>query len=268
MRIGLAGFGSVGQEVARRLLKGDIAGVSLTAVSAADLEKARSNIARLGGNMIAVPLERLTDHADIVCECATAAAFPEIARRVLLAGKTLMTVSAAGIPNFPEMVELAEMHGGKVRVVSGGLPGLDSVRAVSEGEIRRIKLTSFQRPDSLAQEPYILRAGFDFSRPPRERVRVFEGTAREAALAFPRHFNVAITLSLAGAGYDKTLVEVWCDPAIPGAVLHVDVEADSADLTLESRNRPSESNPRTSRLVVPSIMAALRSIVEPIHVGT
>ena len=47
MRVGLAGFGTAGQEVARRLAAGAIPGIRLTAVTARDLDKARANAARL-----------------------------------------------------------------------------------------------------------------------------------------------------------------------------------------------------------------------------
>jgi aspartate dehydrogenase len=36
---------------------------------------------------------------------------------------------------------------------------------------------------------------------------------------------------------------------------------------MQSRNRPS-ANPRTSRIVSPSILAALRSLVAPVQVGS
>jgi len=109
--------------------------------------------------------------------------------------------------------------------------------------------------------------GLDFvSRPPAGPVRVFEGSAREAAAAFPRHFNVAVALSIAGIGFDRTEIEVWADPEVAGAVHQVDVDAEDIGLTMISRNRPS-ANPRTSRIVAPSIVAGLRAMVAPLVAG-
>ena len=113
-----------------------------------------------------------------------------------------------------------------------------------------------------------VRRGFDFRQPLAAAVKVFEGSAGEAAAAFPRHFNVAISLSLAGVGFDRTRVEIWADPDIPGAIHNVEVEADEVVLSLTSRNRPSDSNPKTSRIIAPSVLAALRSMVAPLHVGS
>jgi len=269
VRVGLAGLGAIGMNVAERLLRGDIPGATLCAVNARDLSKAQANLQSLDANhrVAVVPLDALMSHADIICECATAEAFPEIAKAAMLAGKTLITVSVAGLPNCPELTDLAIAHGGKIRVASGGLPGLDIIRGAREDEISYIKLTTTFRPESLAHEPFVLALGHDFSVPPSSPVKVFEGTARQAAVAFPRHFNVAIALSLGGAGFDKTQIEVWVDADVEGAVQHIDVLADACDLTLEARHRPSR-NPRSSRIVAPSIMAALRSYIDPIHIGT
>ncbi|BBK31722.1 aspartate dehydrogenase [Stella humosa] len=268
MRIGLAGFGNVGQDLARRLTAGAIPEATLVAVSATDLQKAAGNAAAISAAIRVVPLAELAGHCDVVVECATADAFPEIARAVVGAGKLLVAVSVGGLPNCPELLELARTHGGKVKVASGALPGLDIIRSVKEGTIQSVQLTTRLRPNSLAHEPYIINKGFDFSTPPAKAVQVFDGTAGEAAASFPRHFNVAVTLSLGGIGFDRTRVTVYCDPDIAGAIHQVDVEADDASLTLISRNRPSPTNPRTSRIVAPSILAALRGLVDPITVGS
>ena len=75
-------------------------------------------------------------------------------------------------------------------------------------------------------------------------------------------------MSLGGIGFERTSVEVWADPSIPGAIHNVEVDADDVGLTMQSRNRPSATNPRTSRMVAPSIMAALRSMVATLQVGS
>lgn len=268
MRVALAGFGTAGQEVARRLVAGAIPGMRLTAVAARDLDKARANAARLSPAPAVVPLAELPQHAEVIAECATAEALPEIVRAGLTAGCTVLVVSAAGLLAVPDLEELARSGGGRLKIASGALPGLDSLRCAREGTIHSVKLTSRIRPDSLAHEDYVLRQGFDFStKPPAKPVRVFHGSAREAAAAFPRHFNVAVALSIAGIGFDRTEIEVWADADVPGAIHRVDVEADDIGLSMTSRNRPSATNPRTSRIVAPSIMAALRAMVAPVVAG-
>ena len=252
MRVGLAGFGNAGQEVARRLVAGAIPGMTLSAVTARDLDKARAHAARLAPAPLVVPLRELAEHADVIAECATAEALPEIVRLGLAAGRTVLVVSAAGLLGLPDAEQLARTGGGRLRIANGALPGLDALRGAREGTIRSVRLTSQLRPDSLAREDYVLGLGFDFvARPPAAPVRVFQGSARDAAAAFPRHFNVAVALSIAGIGFDRTEIEVWANPEVAGAVHRVDVDADDIGLTMISRNRPS-ANPRTSRIVAPA----------------
>lgn len=268
-RIGLAGFGSVGQYLAARLDAGALPQAELTAVTARDLEKARTSLRRFPSlDAQVVPLEALAEHADIIVECATADAFPTIARSILGRGRLLLVLSAGGIVDFPDVVEFAERHHARIRIASGALPGLDQVRSAAEGTIRSVKLNARIKPSTFVGEPFLERQGYDFRRPLAAPICVFTGTAREAAAAFPRHFNVAISLSLAGVGFDRTQVEIWADPHVPGAVHNVELEADEVVLSMTTRNRPSEANPKTSRIIAPSVLAALRSMVATLHVGS
>lgn len=118
----------------------------------------------------------------------------------------------------------------------------------------------------MAHEPYILERGLHLTKPLAAPLKIFEGTAAEAGLAFPRHFNVAIALSFAGIGLHRTEVEVWVEDGLSGAIHRVMVEAEDIALAMESRNKPSE-NPRTSRIVAPSIIATLRALDAPLVVG-
>lgn len=267
MRVALAGFGNVGQELARRLSAGAIPQARLTAIAARDPAKARAGSAGLEPRPLVVPVAELPAHADVIVECATAAALPEIARAALRAGKVLVPVSVGGLAAHPEILDWVE-DGGLIRVATGALPGLDAIRTAAEGQIRSVRLTSRIRPQSLAREAYLRERGFDLSRSASEPVQVFEGTAREAALAFPRHFNVAVTVSLAGIGLERTEVVMLADPQIAGTIHLIEVDGEHIQLRLESRNRPSATNPRTSRAVAPSILAALRALVAPVQVGS
>ena len=267
IRVGLAGFGTVGRDLARRLDGGALPAARLTAISARDLEKARAASRDLDAPPAVVPVAELPDHADVIIECATGEALPEIAKAVLGAGKTLISVSIGPIAANPEILDLAQAHGGQLHIVTGALPGLDSIRAAAEGEIHSVKLTSRVLPGSLVHEAYILDKGFDLAKPLEAPIKVFEGTAGEAAAAFPRHFNVAVALSLAGIGFERTEIEVWADAGIAGAVHRIQVDAADIYLDLESRNRPSDTNPRTSRVVAPSVMATLRSLLSSVRVG-
>lgn len=268
MKVGIAGFGNVGQTVARALATGKIAGVDVVAASARDLPKAQAAAEAISPGIRVVPLDELAHHCDLVLECATGAALPEIARAVLPSGKDLICVSAGGFLAIPDLAELAAQHGAQVQIANGAMPGLDILRSATEGTVRSVHLKTRIPPKSLANEPYVLEQGFDFREtPPDSPVKVFEGAAAEAARHFPRHLNVAVSISLAGIGFERTTIELWLDPTISGAIHVLEIEGEEVGLTLSSRNIPS-ANPKTSRIVAPSILAALRARVAPIRVGS
>ena len=58
LRVGLAGLGAVGGEVARRL-EADIPGLVLTAVAVRDIDKARRKLPRIGGSIAVLPPEAM-----------------------------------------------------------------------------------------------------------------------------------------------------------------------------------------------------------------
>ena len=101
----------------------------------------------------------------------------------------------------------------------------------------------------------------------KEPLRIFDGTAREAAKGFPANLNVAVALSLAGIGPDRTRLEIWADPALTRNVHRVEVESDSARFSMSIENIPSE-NPKTGRITALSVIAFLRKQRAPLRVGT
>ena len=79
---------------------------------------------------------------------------------------------------------------------------------------------------------------------------------------------MAVSLSLAGIGLDRTEVEIHANGTLPGARHTIKVKSDVVDLEMTSQNYPSPENNRTSRIVAPSIMAALRELNTPIRIGS
>jgi aspartate dehydrogenase len=98
-------------------------------------------------------------------------------------------------------------------------------------------------------------------------LKVFDGSAREGALGFPTNVNVAAALSLAGIGPDRTHLEIWADPTITRNIHSITVEADTTRFSMTIESVPSD-NPRTGKLVAPSVIAALRALVSELKVGS
>src|SRR4051812_4056330 len=242
LRVAVAGLGAIGLKIAEALDRG-IPGCALAAVSANDRAKAVERLARLRRPVSVVALEKLEPLADIVVECAPAKLLPAIAEPFLRAGKTVIVLSCGALLANEHLVSLARRHGGQIVVPSGALLGLDAVAAAAEGEIRSVRMITRKPVRGLAGAPYLAEHNIrieDITEP----VRIFTGTAREAATGFPANLNVAVALSLAGIGADKTTLEIWADPSLERNVHRVEVVADSAEFSMSIENVPSD-NPRT-----------------------
>jgi aspartate dehydrogenase len=118
----------------------------------------------------------------------------------------------------------------------------------------------------LAGAPHLLQSGLDVEGV-EEPVKIFSGTAREAAEGFPANLNVAAALALAGAGPERTFVEIWADPGVTRNTHTIEVKADVADFTMTIENVPSE-NPRTGRITALSVVSLLRKRHAALRVGT
>ena len=66
---------------------------------------------------------------------------------------------------------------------------------------------------------------------------------------------------------DRTMIDIYADPTVTRNCHVIEVDADAARFTLSIENVPSE-NPKTGRIVAPSVIATLRKIGAPLRVGT
>jgi aspartate dehydrogenase len=148
----------------------------------------------------------------------------------------------------------------------GALIGLDAVSAAAVGKIHSVRMVTRKPIRGLAGAPYIVENNIDIERI-AEPLKIFDGTAREAAKGFPANLNVAVALSLAGVGPDRTMLEIWADPALTRNVHRIEVESDSARFSMSIENIPSE-NPKTGLITALSVIAYLRKQRASLRVGT
>lgn len=264
-RVAIAGLGSIGRVLARHLADG-MPGLKLACAAARDRAKAQ---AWLDAERIVCPLVELSEfpaRADLAVECAPGAIIEGICRPMLEAGKRVMVLSAGALLPRPELLELAKAHGGQIIVPTGALLGLDAVTAAAEGVIHSVRMVTRKPPLGLAGAPYLEQHGISVEGLNAPK-RVFAGTARDGAAGFPANVNVAAALSLAGIGPDRTMMEIWADPAIERNCHTIEVDSDSARFSLAIENIPSE-NPKTGRITALSVLAALRKLTAPLRVGT
>ena len=265
IRVAIAGLGTVGRYVARQLDAG-MPGLSLSAVAVRDVENSRVFINTLQSTPEIVKIGELADYADIVVESAPSDLLADIAGPALRAGKRVIVLSIGALLDCPELVEIAREAGGQILVPTGALIGLDAVTAAAEGKITSVKMITRKPVTGLAGAPFLTERNLRIENI-TEPLRLFSGTAGDAIRGFPANLNVAVALSLAGIGADRTSLEIWADPALTRNTHRIEVESDSASFSMSIENIPT-SNPKTGRITALSVVALLRKQTSPLRVGT
>ena len=267
VRIGLVGCGTIGSRLARALQRHYSAYARITALHDVDRNRACALQQQLHPAPPIVSLPRLIRTSQLVIEAASAEAARNIVRRALQARKDVFVMSVGGLLPDQRWRALARRVGRKVYVPSGALAGLDGVKAMAVGHIRRMSLTTRKPPRALAGAPGLHRTRLHLARLTRPAV-VFDGSPAGVVRAFPQNTNVAAALTLAG-GDAKTRrrIRVIADPAIRRNIHELEVESDCGRIQCRIESRPS-ANPKTSELAVRSAVATLGRLFESVVIGT
>ena len=267
LQLGIAGLGAIGYAVARAVDAGRIEGLSLAAVAARDHARAAVKLSDFRARPRLVPLAELGDHAGVVLECVPGKFFAELARPAIERGRILMPLSVGQLLAHMDLVDLARRTGARIIVPTGALAGLDAIRAIAEGSVESVRILTRKPPRGLAGAPYLVANGISMDGV-TQPMKVFEGNAREAIAGFPANVNVAVALSLAGIGPDRTRIEIWADPGVTRNTHTIEARSDSSDLSIAIANVPSVENPATGKVTALSAIAALRRLTAPLVVGT
>lgn len=266
VRVAIAGLGAIGQSLAQSLASGAVPGVELVAVSAKNHDKAEAFVQTLAHPVPVLRIDELEPRADLVVECAPAALLSEIVTPFMKAGKQAIVLSVGALLFQDHLREVASVHGGTIMVPTGALLGLDAVIAAAEGQIHSVRMVTRKPPAGLKGAPHLVEHNISVDGL-TQPLKVFEGNARDAAKGFPANLNVVVALALAGVGPDNTLLEIWADPTVTRNTHTIEVDSDSARLTMTIENIPSE-NPKTGRIVAQSVVAMLRKMQGSLRVGT
>jgi aspartate dehydrogenase len=200
--------------------------------------------------------ELLAAMPDLVVECAGHGAVKAHGARILETGLDLVIVSTGSLADEALLTGLAAAARSKARIKlpAGALPGVDALAAGRLAGIDRVELKSSKPPLAWSGTP--AEQAVDLKSVNTATV-IFSGTAREAALAYPKNANVAATAALAGIGFEKTRVTLIADPAVTQNVHRLEADGAFGSLRLEIKANPSPDNPKTSHMAALSIMRLL-----------
>jgi len=188
---------------------------------------------------------------DVVIESAGQAALIEYGPKVLAAGKTLVPASVGSFaqPGILAMFMAAcNDSGGKIRLASGAMAGLDGIAAARKAGLRSVRYVGVMAG--------MVEKGCTASEPDSGRVLVFSGTAREASQKFPKNANLTLTIALAGLGMDETQVELFRDDSASRNIHELHAEGDFGTLKVEMQGTRISTTSPSSQIVPASLFNA------------
>lgn len=256
-RLGLIGFGAIGQDVHRRLADRFDIVVLLRAGSP------RRTGMPAATRIVATLDDLIAWRPQIVVEAAGQEALRALAPAILEAGLVLVAASTGAFEDEAFLAGLAasaERGGGRLIVPPGAVGGLDYLAAVRTGADLQVRYTS--RKPLAAWRSELAAAGM--TSPGREVV-LFEGSVAEAARRYPRNLNAGLTIALA-AGAAGTTVRVIADPEVTLNTHEIEVESALGTAFMRFANRPAPGNPKTSALTAASIASVVTRYFERVMV--
>lgn len=271
MRVAVLGCGTIGSAVVRAVADGKAGPATVAGVAGRPpRHRGRELCRELGIPYLEDGAALAGLRPDVVVEAASHGAVRQFVPGYLRAGIDVIvtSVGALGDPALrSEMEAAAAAGGGKVAVPSGGIGGLDALRAAMIAGVDRVRLTSSKPPAAWKNIAYVEQLGVDLDAV-EEPVLLYEGPAEAAVRHFPQNVNIAAALSLAGIGFDATQVRVYADPTIRRNRHVIEVAGPTGEVRVELNNVPDPDNPKTTWLAALSAVAALRRRTGWLTVGT
>jgi aspartate dehydrogenase len=178
----------------------------------------------------------------------------------LAAGIDVITLSLGALADdglARALAEAAEDGGARLHLASGAIGALDALRAAAAGGLQRVRYTGRKPPMGWAGSPAEDVLDLATLTAPAAH---FEGTAREAALRYPKNANVAAAVALAGLGFDDTQARLIADPAAAGNTHEIEAEGAFGRFRFEITGTSLPDNPRSSALAAMSALAEVRRL--------
>jgi aspartate dehydrogenase len=207
---------------------------------------------------------------DAVIEAASHDAVRQYAAPLLEAGIPVIVLSGGALCDDTLRTKLERLAAEKrvlLYVPSGGIGGLDALKAACAAGVDEVEIAVTKPPAAWKDIPYVERLGVDLDRL-AAATTLFDGTARAGVPHFPANVNIAAVLALAGIGFDRTRLKVVADPALRFNTHYITIRGRTGTISVKFESVPSPDNPKTALLACYSALAAIRAFGSPVRYGT
>ncbi|AQS85676.1 MAG: aspartate dehydrogenase [Acetobacter aceti] len=188
---------------------------------------------------------------DIVGECASQQAVASCVPSLLAAGIETVIASVGALADPDILASLYQIRSEKFHIATGAVAGMDGLSAARLSGLTEVVYTGRKPPSSWPG------GGTDYA-------IIFKGSAREAALQFPKNANVAATVALAGIGFDRTQVLLIADPECSNNVHEISFVSGCARGNFRMEGVPSPDNPKTSLTAGYSVANVILNAIRPV----
>lgn len=258
----LVGFGAVGQAICHSTLTRTHSVIAVVVVRTDKIASTQAQLTALGLAHITVT-DTVPPNATLLLECAGHRALLTHVLPALLRGVpcAVLSVGALTDDDLAAQLEQAAKTGcTQLHLLEGAIGGIDAIAAAKQGGLTAVHYTGRKPPQGWLGSPADAAVGgaFDLLALTQPTV-IFQGTARQASISFPKNANVAATLALAGLGLDETQVQLIADPHVSVNIHEVQAIGAFGEMRLEMRGNPLPSNPKTSMLTVLSALRFLHN---------
>jgi len=254
MRLGIIGDGAIGRYVRDKALEsGHTIGVLLVRP-----ERLKDREDANKGTLLVDKVSDLPNDIDHMIDCAGHVALQSFGPDILRGGTDLTTVSLGALADadlFDRLEEAATEGHSKLHLASGAIGALDCLRAARVGRLQSVTYVGRKPPQgwkgSLAE------SRLDLDDLTAGAAVHFEGSARDAAIQYPKNANVAAAVALAGIGFDDTRVRLIADPEISENIHEIQAKGDFGSFSFQVRGNSLPANPRSSALAAMSVISKL-----------
>jgi aspartate dehydrogenase len=192
-----------------------------------------------------------------VIDCAGHSGLRTYGAAVLAAGYQLTTVSVGALADqefYNSLAQAASEGNARLCLASGAIGALDCLRAAKVGGLHSVRYVGRKPPMGWIGSPAEDRLNLAALETPQ---RHFLGSARQAAIAYPKNANVAAAVALAGLGFETTEVELIADPNISTNIHEIIAEGLFGQFRFEISGKALPDNPSSSALAAMSVVASI-----------